>query len=86
MAINLEHEASPLGLVRPYAPVCGVNFNSSLGGSFYPTANNATAGEQHRMFAARVDNSQFQITFEWRGRHFVLPHRLSPTRKSSWHA
>jgi len=41
-------------------------FNSSLGGSFYPTANNAAAGKQHRMFAARVDNSQFQITVEWR--------------------
>ena len=31
------------------------------------------------MFAARIDNRQFQITVEWRGGYFVLPHKLSST-------
>ena len=59
--------------------MCGVKVNSSLGGSFDPAADNAAAGKQYRMFAARIDNRQFQIAVEWRGGYFVLPHKLSST-------
>jgi hypothetical protein len=38
----------------------GVKVNSSLGGSFDPAADNAAAGNQNRMLAARIDNRQFQ--------------------------
>jgi len=61
--------------------MCGVKVNSSLGGSFDPAADNAAAGKQYRMFAARIDNRQFQIAVEWRGEYFVLPHKLSPTHR-----
>jgi hypothetical protein len=64
--------------------MCGAKFNSSLGGSFDPAADNATAGKQYRVFAARIDNSQFQIAVEWRDRHFVLPHKRSPTRSKAY--
>ncbi|MGB9353664.1 MAG: hypothetical protein WCB61_27710, partial [Pseudolabrys sp.] len=65
----------------PFAPMCGVKVNSSLGGSFDPASDNAAAGNQNRMFAARIDNRQFQIAVEWRGGYFVLPHKLSPTHR-----
>ncbi|MFZ0650632.1 MAG: hypothetical protein WA445_21235 [Pseudolabrys sp.] len=55
--------------------------NSSLGRSFDPAADNAAAGNQNRVFAARIDNRQFQIAVEWRGGYFVLPHKLSPTHR-----
>src|SRR4249920_55315 len=46
--------------------MCRVKVNSSLGGSFDPAADNAAAGNQNRVFAARIDNRQFQIAVEWR--------------------
>ena len=61
--------------------MCRVKVNSSLGGSFDPAADNAAAGNQNRVFAARIDNRQFQIAVEWRGGYFVLPHKFSPTHK-----
>jgi hypothetical protein len=80
------HNASTHRLSRrPFAPMCGVKVNSSLSGSFDPATDNAAAGKQHRMFAARIDNRQFQIAVEWHGGYFVLPHKLSPTHRKVDH-
>jgi hypothetical protein len=62
--------------------MCGAHVNPPLAVSFDPPAKNPAAGKTDCTCAVCIDDGQFQIAVEWRGRYFV-PHEVTPKKSEA---